>query len=431
MGAVTMTNLTEEQRLEKAIYKLMSSRKFCLFGGLVMIGSIEVVDDHPTAYTDGVNIKFGREFVQMLNDKQLLFVLLHELLHMAFRHTIVWRDLYLRNPDVANMACDFVINLMIVDMDSNFTEVEFPTDENGEQMGCLDEQYRGMDAKQVFNKIYKDNDLEGWPIGGDGGGDGIPKDRNIPNNIREMLKKQFDEHGWDEAKSLTEQQKSDLETKIDQALRQGAQLAGKMSGDVPRGIVELLEPKVRWEEVLRDFVKVTCKGHDDSTFKRFHRRFIGVDIFLPTTISKKIGKVLVGTDTSGSIGDTLLGRFMGELCYIAEEVEPSEIILMYWDTRIAAIERYLPDEYANIPTTTKPAGGGGTDPTCVPVWMMDGVNKDVVDEVVAVVMLTDGYFYGDDAGSLFEQLGIPVLWCVVGNTDFVPSYGTAVYIDEE
>jgi len=51
--------------------------------------------------------------------------------------------------------------------------------------------------------------------------------------------------------------------------------------------------------------------------------------------------------------------------------------------------------------------------------------------VVAVVMLTDGYFYNDDGGSAFEQLGVPVLWCVVGNESFVPFYGVSVYVDKE
>lgn len=450
MGAVTLSRpLTEEQRVEKAVYKVLSSRRFCLLSGLVMLGKIEVVDDHPTAYTDGVNIKFGRVFVQMLNDKQLLFVLIHELMHMAYRHTLVWRSLYERNPQVANMACDFVINLQIVDMDNTFHEIEFPTDEDGEQLGCLDEKYRGMDAKQVFNKIYEDNNLQdepcidGWPYRGGGTGDeDEDKDDNgqgktptqggnNSNNFRELLKKQFDEHGWDKAKALSEKEQEELRDKIDQALRQGAQLAGKMKGDVPRGIQELLEPQVKWEDVLRDFVKVTVKGHDDSTFKRFNRRFLGVDIFLPTTIAHKVGKILVGVDTSGSIGGSLLGRFLGELCYIAEEVEPSGITLLYWDTAVASVERYDQSNMKDIATSTKPAGGGGTDPNCVPAWMLHGDNHADVEDVVAIVMLTDGYFYGDDGGAMFEQLGLPVLWCVVGHKGFVPSYGTSVYVEEE
>jgi predicted metal-dependent peptidase len=432
MGAVNFgNNLTEEQRVERVIYKVLSSRRWILFSGLLMVGTIEVVDDHPTAYTDGVNIKLGREFIRVLNDKQLLFVLIHELMHMAYRHTIVWRSLYERHPQVANMACDFVINLQIVDMDPHGNEVEFPTDENGELLGCYDEQYRDMDAKQVFNKIYEDNGLEDGQGTNEGWGVVSPDGQNKPNSFGELLKKQFDEHGWDEAKALTPEQEDELREKIDGALRQGAQLAGRLNGDVSRDIKKLLAPKVKWEDVLRDFVKATCKGHDDATFKRFHKRFVGVDIFLPTTIAQKVGKVLVGLDTSGSIGDTLLGRFLGELTYIADEVKPDGIILLYWDTEVASVEQYGKEDMHQIASSTKPAGGGGTNPVCVPVWMADGANKDVVEDVVAVVMLTDGYFYNDDGGSAFEQLGVPVLWCVVGNESFVPSYGVSVYVDKE
>ena len=208
-------------------------------------------------------------------------------------------------------------------------------------------------------------------------------------------------------------------------------LAGKINGDIPRGIEELFEAKVKWEDVLRDFIKVTIKGHDDSTFKRFHKRFIGNDIFLPSTISRTVGKVLVGCDTSGSIDDTLLGRWLGELMYIAEEVEPSGIILLYWDTQVAQVETYGPEDYAALPQSTKPAGYGGTDPACVPVWMANGDNANLMDGVEAVVMLTDGYFYDGDGGALFEQLGLPVLWCVVGNKSFKPTYGVVVNVDGE
>jgi len=44
-----------------------------------------------------------------------------------------------------------------------------------------------------------------------------------------------------------------------------------------------------------------------------------------------------------------------------------------------------------------------------------------------VVMLTDGEFYGDGWHE-WSRISAPVLWCVVGNKNFVPKYGQSVYV---
>jgi hypothetical protein len=43
-------------------------------------------------------------------------------------------------------------------------------------------------------------------------------------------------------------------------------------------------------------------------------------------------------------------------------------------------------------------------------------------------MFTDGHFY-DHAPELWQQLGVPVLWCVVGNKSFSPIYGQSVLVE--
>jgi hypothetical protein len=44
------------------------------------------------------------------------------------------------------------------------------------------------------------------------------------------------------------------------------------------------------------------------------------------------------------------------------------------------------------------------------------------------VMLTDGYFYGDGCGD-WSSSNAPVLWCVVGNKNFVPTVGQSVLVE--
>ena len=101
-----MAKLTAEQRIEKIHVSLMRHPQFCLFSGLFMVGKVTVDEKTPTAKTNGVDVIYGREFVESLNDKQLAFLILHETMHKAYRHLHVWKPLYKKNAQLANMACD-------------------------------------------------------------------------------------------------------------------------------------------------------------------------------------------------------------------------------------------------------------------------------------------------------------------------------------
>ena len=105
--------LTAEQRIERAHVRLMQSPDFCLFSGVFMIGKVSVSDTCKTAKTNGRDVIYGRAFVDMLNDKQLAFLVVHEAMHKAYRHLTVWS--HLKDKRVANHAMDYVINLQIKD----------------------------------------------------------------------------------------------------------------------------------------------------------------------------------------------------------------------------------------------------------------------------------------------------------------------------
>ena len=307
-----MAKLTAEQRIEKVHVKLMRHKSFCLFSGLFMVGKVVVDDETPTAKTNGVNVTYGRGFVDSLNDKQLAFLILHENMHKAYRHLVVWEKLYKKNPQLANAACDYVINLQIQDYDPQGYDVEMPTDANGELLGLIDEKYRGMDAHQVFILLEKEQQS-----GGGGGGCGG-----------------MDEHDWENAQEGTPEEQEQVAREIEGALRQGAILAGKMGGNVSRDIQDLLTPKVNWKDALRDFVKTSTQGKDNTTWRRLHKRYIGMDIIMPSTYDEKVGRIVVAVDTSGSIGGEELAQFLSEVKSICDEVNPEALDLDRKSTRL-------------------------------------------------------------------------------------------------
>lgn len=391
--------LSAEQRLQKAVIDIMANTKYIALAGILMIGSRRIEDDVrlcPTAYTNGRDEVYGRAFVDKLNDAELRFLVLHECYHKLYRHLTTWRWMYDENHQLANQACDFVINVKLVD--DNKAD-KFATMTGPLKMGCFDEKYRAWDSAQVFADLKK-----GGGKGGGQGGSGTG----------------FDEHGWDDAKEMTAQERDELAREIDEAVRQGALMAGKVGSGGDRDMLELLQPQVDWREVLRDFITSTCAGSDYSTWRKPNRRYIGAGMYMPSGISEQIGEIVVAIDTSGSIGGLQLSAFLSEVGSIAETVHPEAIRLLYWDTEVCGDEVYKGDEVANLVKSTKPKGGGGTTVECVPAYLQDKQIK-----AQCVIVLTDGYL-----GGSWGDWHHPLLWVILDNKNAVPSVGKAVHIKQ-
>ena len=396
------TKLTVEQLIQKDHVALMKDPKYCLYSGIIMIGRTEVKDDVPTACTDGRNTYYGRDYMAKLASNKRKGVILHENLHKAFRHTTVWRHLFKENPTMANMACDYVINLMIMDGDNNF--VSLPDG------ALLDHKYKGLDAGTVYRMIKEE--AKGGTVHVKRVGDQEGKDVPVVE-----VSNGLDEHDWESAEGMSKEEKEVLAKDIDQALRQGAILAGKMSANVPREISDVLEAKVDWREAMREFVTSFCVDKDESTWRRPSRRWIGQDVYMPSMIGESVGRIVIGIDMSGSIGDEEVGQFLGEVKKICETVKPEGIDLLYWDTRVCQHEKYEQDQLDNLISSTKPRGGGGTDPQCI----VDYMDKKKIKAECAVI-LTDGY-----VGSWGEGWTCPTLWGIT--TDQTSQIGKTVHID--
>ena len=378
--------------------------------------------------TNGRDVVYGRAFVDSLNDKQLAFVVVHEAMHKAYRHLTVWNSIAKENAHLANAAMDFVINLQIKDSDPHGSVVEMPRDAEGNLIGLLDEKYRGMDTKQVYNALKKEHGGDGGKGSGGqtDGGSGSPSNGGQGDNGNDNhggSGQNFDDHDWEGADNLSKEEEDELSNEIDNALREGAILAGKMKGNVPRGIDELLHPKVDWKEALRMFIKTSMRGGDKSTWRRPNRRYLGMDIIMPSTISEKAETFVIGADASGSIFGETMSQFMGEIKSICDDVAPETVELLYWDSHVVARETYRGAEVENLINTTKPRGGGGTQPECVPIYL-----EAERIEPQCIIMLTDGVFYGE-AWHEWNRTNAPVLWCVVGNKDFVPKHGQSIYVE--
>jgi len=170
-----------------------------------------------------------------------------------------------------------------------------------------------MDAGEVFRILEKEGKGKRKGENGDDNneqGDGDDSEDNGGEDSNE--EEGFDSHDWDGAEEMSDQEKKDLERDIDQALRQGAILAGKMKGGVPQQVKDMLESKIDWREALREFITSFCMDKDISTWRRPNRRWVDKDVYLPSLIGESVGRIVLACDTSGSMGG-VLPKVLGEI----------------------------------------------------------------------------------------------------------------------
>ena len=396
MLAIGQQQLTTEQRLNKCVVDIMANPKYYALTGILMIGEKRICDTTPTAYTNGRDEVYGRAFCDSLNDAELRFLILHECYHKLYRHLVTWKHLWEENKQLANMACDYVINIKIADDNQD----GFATMTGPLTKGCYDVKYRGMDSAEVYNMLKQDPPQDG----GDGGsgGDG----------------QSLDEHGWGDAQEMTPDEQNELAREIDEAIRQGALVAGKTGSGGDRDLQDLLQPQVDWREVMRDFITTTCTGNDYSTWRRPNRRFMSSGVYLPSGISESVDELVIATDMSASIGDREVAVALTEIKSIADTVHPEAVRLLYWDTQVCQDERYESHDLDTMVESTRPKGGGGTSVECVPEYM---TAKHITPQ--AVIVITDGYL-----GGAWGQWSCPVLWVVIDNDSAKPDCGVTVHV---
>lgn len=393
-----MAKMSLEDRLIKAKSKLMRSKEFCLYSGVMMMGKTTVNETCPTAYTNGKDVVFGREFGDKLSEPELAFVVLHETLHKALHQLTTYQKLWHEDARLSNVAADYVVNLMIMDGDAGANLVSMPE-------GCLfEEQYRGWSTKEVFDHL-KQQGKSGKDFGGGEAGGSL------------------DEHGWEEAQELTDSEKETLKKQIDQALRQGGLLAGKMGAKMPRDIEELLTPKVDWREVLREFVSSIAAGKDSASWRQFDRRWVGNGCYLPVSVSETVGHGVIAIDTSGSIGGREISEFATEVSSLCNSVNPEKISVLWWDTNVHGVQEFDRGDYDNIAKLLKPMGGGGTFVSCVNEFIgKEGIRPEFV------LVLTDGYV---EETIDWSNVNCPTLWLVTSNKNFDPPSGKVVEFESE
>lgn len=422
---------TQETRVKRSHVALMKHPETALYSGVMLMGKTEVVSGIPTAYTDGINKRYGREFITDLSDSDLRGLVLHENLHVALKQVMYGKTMFKENAKMANLAADFVVNDIIMNItgtvvgNKNEKIVTLP------KGGVYDPMFHNWSMREVFRYLKQ------HAKSGDGGNKsdrGNPSDSGTPSGGKqdsddgeyvEVNGKKYDISKQDEHDfngELSDEQLDEIGKDIEKHLREGGLLAGRLGGNIPKTISDLLKPKIDWRHVLREFVTSSMRGKDEYTWRKMNRRQLANDIYLPSVEDETIGEIVVAIDTSGSIGSEEITEFATELVSICETVTPERVRILWWDTKVHGEQIIGEGHYSNIAGILKPLGGGGTMASCVSEY----INAERI-EAECVLVFTDGYLEHD----LKWNISSPTLWLVTRNRSFTPPVGQSVYIDND
>ncbi len=397
--------MTTLERIQRARTLLILDHPF--FGSLVMRMPMIRDDNVETLSTNGKRIRYNEEFVGTLTDPELMGVLAHEVLHVANGHA--WRQ-GKREHDRWNKAADYAINGVLVEAGLTLPACALhsppptasaeawyerlapppPEDGNGEpDQNSTDSPENGVGTPTADGGVQGHSPTP--PNATDavcGGSTGsvAPSPTSDPGGC-----------GAVEAENLTDTEQADLAAEWSVAVVQAA-MAAQCQGHLPAGLSRLVQtlvdPRVPWRVLLRDFVERSARN--DYTWSRPNRRYAGLGVVLPSLISEELPEIVVAIDTSGSIGPAILDQFAAEVSAVLGEYDTT-IHVVYCDARVAGTEVVT---RADLPLKLTPQGGGGTAFAPVFSWVQgQGLTP------ACLIYLTDLY-----GSSPTQEPEYPVLW---------------------
>jgi predicted metal-dependent peptidase len=400
--------MDKNRQFKKVKIMLMRSDKFVRLSGIMMMGKTTMTTDIPTACTDGRNEMYNPEFIWQFTEKMVGFIIIHENMHKAGRHLTTYKKLVeIYGFKMVNIALDLWINNRIKKADPDEELVAMPY-LDGKQVGLYDVKYDGWTVLQIIKDLKQEQeDQPEQGEGGEGGDEG------------------FDDHDWEGASKMSEEEVKKLGSDIKQAIRQGQMAAKKMgvgtgAGSDLLGLNELVVSKVNWKLQLEEFANSTCAAKQESSWRRPNRRFLHQGIIMPTLMSESITELVFTRDASGSMhfGDRLT-KVTSEMVAIAKALRIEKIHLIDWDGAVGSHMEFTADTFEYAPSIKTVHGGGGTDPTCVAAYLKE---KQIKPD--AIIMLTDGEINN------WGNWESPILWVIANNTKITAPVGKTINLEE-
>ena len=452
-GSVTPA-VSIERRMKAARTKLLINDPF--FGSLILGMPLIWTEVLPTMATDGKHLFANPTFVEELaSTTALCGILVHEGGHKAFFHHLRRGN---RNPEGYNIAGDVVINWIIENQSKwSLPESALRYDTLHEQGYTLSKPDGKYSTEQLYAELKNQNpeDDQGEDDQGDQPGDdqqdsqpGEDQQGNQPGDDQpgnQPGQSEGEGEGESEGQGdpfadptgtgividaenadgeeLSEVEQAEMEQSAMRDLQQAAataQKAGKLPGWAKAYVEDLRDAKIDWSEELVNACD-QCGTDSKYDWKQLDKKMLrSQGLLSPRHVKSGIGKMVITFDTSGSVyyqtladGRKAYEALMSEVISIAEDVQPSEVIIIYCDSAISRVDTFEDASEIDADALVK-CGGGGTrfDPP------FDYIEENDIEP--------DCFIYLSDLEARFPSTepDYPVLW--VSTTEEVAPWGQTI-----
>ncbi|MGC2236045.1 MAG: VWA-like domain-containing protein [Pyrinomonadaceae bacterium] len=413
--------------------------------GLALWCNFADTGEEAIAFTDGSTIYAGAGY-EKFDPRTRRFICLHEILHVALCHPQRFAELEKRetvafNPQILNISADAIINESL----ENLTGLKTPTD-----AWTLVRIWQCLEKAEVADNPSAAGNPSYYPWSA------AANNRKIANLTRAefasarrwsceelyyFLKSQvqskpefygflaeFD--GRDllsgdlrrkscgackTCEKCKQENSQSAEGNANEEKRTWQERLSLLRGTVPklfkRLAGELPRVETPWEQIFRFLIQTAFQEAIQKNYSRPNRRwlalerdyqsFAGVGLpFAPDTIKKRGARLAVALDTSGSIDEALLGRFLAEIAAMCA-FNQRNLVLLIGDAAVHTIAEIDWREASRELSQIKYTGGGGTD-------FRPLISAATEYEPDALVYLTDLY------GETGDEPDFPVIWATHG-----------------
>lgn len=390
--------------------------KYPFFGSVISNVTFNETKAIDTAATDGEVIIYNEDFMKSLSIEDQIFVLSHEVMHIAFNHIKRGKD---KNHEIWNIATDAVINVFLekdgFKVKEDFVYYEDAINYNAEQYyeKLIKEQKENknssMSNKQTtksheywykpFDKKIQDDLNKTSETNSNENKDDISKKEELEQAVEEITSKEEKESFKENKK-----QKKDVLKKLRDELVKQSQAGNTTTSDIIDDLdIGEASKYIDWRLLLKEAVNLDVDwSYQNATIEE------GVVTAHIEEIMKPEAEIVL--DTSGSIDKQLLINFLKECKNI---ISTSKVKVGCFDTTFYGFQEVRNEKEIE---KLEFKGGGGTN--------FDAAVNAFSKRVENKIIFTDGQANMPDKN-------IDAIWVVFGNKKINPKGGKVIYIDEE
>ncbi len=356
-----------EKRIEQVKASLLVEQPY--FGTVAAVQKPKLNEDIPTFASTPENFEYNDDYLELLSDEELSFLLTNSAMHQALGYDNRKEG---RMQWLWTMAQDYAINCLLVN-----NGLELPD-------GLLyDERFDDLSCEAIY-KILEDE---------------IDEDKHTPKEVENIR--------YEKMPETNEYDQDPIEDIHQQTINKA-----KLQGDLPLGI-EILVPsifegQISWGDELYTLIENAVKF--DYSLLPPNKRYLSQGVALPSLSGSK-AKLVIAIDSSGSIDGKLLAVFLSEVESIMNTFENFEIDLLVADAKVHEHHILYPGD--EIDYSVK--GGGGTN-----FEQTFKYTDENIDNVTLFLYFTDGL------GTMpADEPGYDVVW-VTPNKDKEFPFGRVI-----